>query len=303
MRSAALSIIVLTCLYCPGLQHLLAADETAVTIQAVASGSPASKQPLSPLYFFGDQPLKFDAGIAAPLGSHVEIHADLFQTSAGGLTGLLLKNIALSPVLFFAKCTQCTAPCALPALPAIKRPTKTLLKIYARIQGQPNTPQLAGILEIFLYPRHTPAEWKKIIAAILAEAGLDRLAVFGKEDALRHFLQSQQVPFDNLGPEWPAAFDARRLYLAGSPPTKPDSLPPLAGVRIALFNPETAGIPMLPGVYPVADSAGGALVKVTLPGVLEHLNDDPRSQQIFLEILRQTLHPEAPVEDSTSTWP
>ena len=251
------------------------------------------------LHLFGDQQLKIDVEVTAPLGTRLTIFATVFQTASGGLVAPLWKDIQVSQKLHFDARTALISACTLPGLPAVRRPTRMLVKLSVRIEGQADA-QPAGSVDLFVYPRHSPAEWKKAFAAILAQGGLERIGVFGKQSELRAFLTGQQIRFDDLGNDWPETLDARTLYLGDSLPPTPDRL---TGAHVALFLSNAAGLPTLPGVYSVADTTGGTAVKVTLPAVFDQLDNNPRNQQTFLEIVRQALNPRAPMEDSTSTWP
>jgi hypothetical protein len=297
MRAIVLSLV----LVCG--THLFAADAPDVTLRCMSPGEIANKGTNPSISVFGGQPAKFDADVTAPLGSHFGIYADLYQTSAGGWSVPLSKNLRLSPDLEFDARTQLIVPCTVPNLPVVRSPTRMLLKLFVRPQAQPDASRPMGTLDVIVYPPLAPADWKKTIATALEQAGLAHLDVFGKRDSLRRFFREQQIPFDDLGADWPDTFDSHTLYLGDSPLPKPDHLPSLAGMHLALFISSPSEIPTLPGVYSMTDATGGAVVKVTLPALLDHLGDDPRSQQVFLEIIGQTLMPQATPTDTNPILP
>ncbi len=283
--------------------RLAAADTPAVTVRCFSPAEGAAKWINPSICLFGDQPITFDAEVTAPLGSRLAVYADLYQTSAGGWSVALSKNLRLSPVLQFDARTQLIAPCALPNLPAVRGPTRMLLKLSVRAQGTPDSARPMGTVDLLVFPRQKPGEWKDLFATTLARHGLARLALFGKEEALRRFFRRQQISFDDLGADWPEALDPHILYLGDFPPAKPDQSPSLTGAHIALFLPNSAGSRALPGVYSATDPAGGAVVKVTLSDVLDRLNDDPRSQQTLLEIVGQALNAQVPLPDANPMPP
>jgi len=299
-----ISVLVLMLLASGGLPALFAGNAPDVAVRCLGPDEAWGNGGNPPIYAFGGQPLKFAAEVTAPIGSHLGLYANLFQAGDGGLSLLLLKNLPLSQGLAFDGRTQWIAACTVPSLPPVKRATRMLLKLLIRAQGQPpEAPRPAGAVDLFVYPRLAAGEWKKTFAAALEQGGLGRIAVFGREGGLRRFLRRQQIAFEDLGADWPGTLDSQCLYLGDSPPPKPDGIVSLTGFHITLFLPGASGSPALPGVYSVADTAGGSLVKVTLPALLDHLDEDPRNQQTLLEILRQALNPRAIAEDSTSTWP
>ena len=283
--------------------RLFAADTPDVTVRCLDSGTAAARWINPPISVFDDQPVKFDAEVTAPLGARLGIYADLYQTAAGGWSVPLSKNLQLSQDLRFDGRTDLIAPCTVARLPTVRGPVRILLKLSVRTQGPPESTQPAGTVTLFVYPRQKPGEWKKLFAATLSQAGITGVAVFGKDETLRQFFRRQQIRFDDLGADWPAAPDARHLYLADSPPLKPDRPPSLTGKHVALFLSNPAGAAALPGVYSTADIAGGAMVNVTLPAVLDRLDDDPRNQQIFLEIVGQALRPRSPSADANPMPP
>lgn len=287
----------------PGLPTVFAVDPPEVSIHCLVPGETAARIVNPALFFFSDQPVKFDAEITAPLRTHMILSGDLLQTTSGNLSARLMRNIPVSPELLFDNRTQITTACGLSAFPAVRGPTHLILKLYANIQGAPESTRPIASIDLFDYPRWSAREWQKTFAALLARGGLAQVAVFGGQSAIRRFLQRRQIAFEDLGLEWPETPDSKTLYLGDSPSPKPAQSASLSGARMALFFSDISDTSILPGVYSVSDAAGGTVVKVTLPALIAQLEENPRSQQLFLEIVRQALNPHAPLELTTSTLP
>jgi len=287
-----------------GLPRARAEDgSNVITLHCEAHNGKGGQQVNPPLFFFGDQPLIFDAIVTAPLGSRVSLVADVLQTTSGSLSARLLKNVAVSRDLKFDTRTQWVADCSLPALPPVRSRTHLLLRLYISKGGQPGVRSSAGSIDLYDYPRPSATAWRTTFAGILAQSGLAGAAVFGNGSGLRRFLKAQGIDYDDLGVDWPDSLDRKTLYLADSPPPRGDGMALLTGAHVVHFIADTASDLVIPGVYSISDPAGGATVKVNMPALLDSLEESPRSQEIFLGILRQTLNPQAAADDSTLTLP
>jgi hypothetical protein len=285
-----LPLFMLLPLSSTGFPPAIAADAPDVTVRCLGAAEAAGRAVNAPLCFFDDRAPAFEASVTAPLGTHLGLFGEVIQTTSGGLSARLLKNISVSQELQFDTRTQLIAACDVPGLPLVDRPTRLLLRLYIHIRGQPEPVRAVGTVDLFDYPRQSAADWERTFAATVAQGGLARVAVFGSQDALRRFFQRQQIRFDDLGSDWPDALDPKCLYLADSPSPKPDRIASLTGAHLALFFSGAADGPPLPGIYSVSDIAGGSVVKVTLPALLDRLDADPGAQQMFLEIVRQALN-------------
>jgi hypothetical protein len=156
------------------------------------------------------------------------------------------------------------------------------------------------MVNLFVYPRQTAPEWKKMLSAWLGQASLTRIAVIGNLGGLRSFLRREEILFDDLGSQWPDTLDSKTLYLGDYPQAGSDRIPQATGAHVALFLADRTAVPDLPGVYGTTDAAGGMMVKETFPMLLDHLDEDPRSQQTFLLTLGRALNLQA-LRD-LSTW-
>ena len=289
------ALLLLLLLFGTATGSLFAADPVPFAVHCLSPAQQPADWKNPTLSVFANQPLKFDAQVTAPLGSKLAIYADLYQTSAGGWAVPLSKGLRLAPDLQFDTSTQLLASCSLPPLPAVRAPTRMRLKLSLR--AAPGATRPAGAVDLVVYPQQKPGQWKKLFAAAITQSGLAKLVVFGKGASLRGFLHQQQVPFEDLGAAWPATLDPRNLYLADSPPSKSDhpQFPP--GFHIAIFLSDPTDSPALPGIYSAADATGSSVVKVTLSSLLDRLDEDPRNQQTFLEIVHQTLQPQSSPTD------
>jgi hypothetical protein len=247
-----------------------------------------------PIAAYGGGPLTFDLAVQAPLGTRLRIYADLIQMTSGSLVAPLQRNVAVSPELSFDHCTFMVVPCMLPELAAVRSKTRMVLSL----RTEPKNPDLASglLLPVFAYPREEPDAWKKMVAAGLARSGLHRLAVFGGSQGLREFLRERNVPFDDLGADWPTEPDTHTLYLAEIDPKQdastsmsaPKQFGELSGVRLMLFAPSVFD-PLPPSVYQIADPAGGSIWKVTLPGLFKNPGSQPQNLELLSEIFQQAL--------------
>ena len=292
---APLFILLLTA----GAENLRADDPVTVSVRCLGNQSPVLPTPS--LHVFGGGSLSFLVAVDAPLGSRLQLRADVLQTTAGSLAVPLKKDVPLSEELPFESRTHLTVTCTLPSLPTVQRVSRTLLTLRAV------APDRAALLpavpmEVFLYPPEVPGEWKKTIAARLARSGLSRLEVFGKGTGLRRFLKARRVEFEDGGADWPARLDPRTLYIGDEPASLPARLGSTEGGWLLLFQPPEAST-LLPGVYQNFPSTAGNIVKVTLPDVLTRLEDDPRSQETLAEIFRRALEPRTPAAAPNLTPP
>ena len=112
---------------------------------------------------------------------------------------------------------------------------------------------------------------------------------------LRQFLRNRHVEFDDLGVDWPAEPTARTLYIAENPPVRPSRIASTDGWRLISFLPSTPGEDDLPSVYRSVDTRGGIISKVLMPGLIEHLSDDPRSERTLGEIFQSAFDFHVPV--------
>ena len=237
-----------------------------------------------PANVFGGGSFTFEVSVDAPLGTRLKIVGDLVQVVSGGLAAPLRKNALMCPELVFDRCTHQVAACTLPGLADVQRLTRTLLTLRTDPAGASLT------VPVYLYPRAAPDGWRKTVAAQLARSGLRRLAVFGDGPAIRRFLHERQVPFEDLGQDWPARTDPRTLYLGETPIPAPPRLDDAPGLRMVVFSTRTDS-GLLPGFYQSAVANGASVWKVTLSGLLDGLSDDPRAQQTLAEIFRLALPP------------
>jgi hypothetical protein len=286
MRTAALLLLF----QCMGCSWLFATDAPGISLRCISQGRASGENGNEPLYYFSDQALHFQVNAAAPLGARIMIYADLFQTASGGWSAMLLQGHPISREIQFDSRTDLDVACTLPGLPQVTRPVKLLLKMYVRLADQPKALRPAGTVDLYLFPRLSAAEWQALFIAYLSQGGLAHVAVFGGANHLRDFLRRQQIAFDDLGADWPQKFDSSSLYLGDSPPAAADPAPSSQGIHAALFLPYPGDSALLPGIYAASDASGGAVVKVTLPGLLDGLEEDPRSQQTFKTIIQQTLN-------------
>ncbi len=249
------------------------------------------------LHVFGGARLVFSAVVDAPLGTRLSLRADLVQTTAGTVILPLQKDAPVSDELSFDARTHLTAPCSLPALPEVRRPTRLLLTLRS-VGGDPPDTLSQTTAAVFVYPPENRTEWKKWLAASLARSGMTRLWVFGKGSTLRRWLQDSHADFEDGGAEWPAETHPGTLYLGDDPPPAPSRITSTDGWHLVLFLHPDAD-PLLPGVYQSADAHGGNVLKVTLPGMLDGLSEDPRSQQTLTEIFRRALDFHLPIATPT----
>ena len=272
---------------------LLAEDAVAASVRCLG-GEAAAETPSAPpvLHVFGGAALKFAVAVDAPLGTRLFLRADLLQTAAGKLSAPVQTDVPVSGELSFEARTHLTAACALPGLPVVQRPTHLLLRLRGVAKDQA-APLSSTTMELWVYPPEVPGEWKKTVAAALAQSGMTRLEVFGRGTRLRQFLKERHVEFEEGGAEWFAVADSHTLYVGDEPPLMPARITSVEGLHLVLFQPP--GLPMLlPGVYQQADFKGSVIVKVILPDLLVHLSDDPRGQQTVAAVLRQGLDPRPP---------
>ena len=273
---------------------LKAEEPIAVKLRCLGQESEAvepSTPPLS-LHVFGGSALAFLVAVDAPLGTRMSLRADLAQTATGGLAVPVQTDVAVSGELGFETRTHLIAACTLPGVPAVQRPTRLILKLRGVIQDHAE-PLSPTAVELWVYPSANPGEWKKTIAATLAQGGMTRLEVFGQGSRLRRFLKERHVEFEDGGAQWFAAANRCTLYVGDEPPPIPTRITSVDGLHVVLFQPPGLST-FLPGVYQSNDSQGGAIVKITLPDLLTRLPDDPRAQQTVAAVLRQGFAPHQP---------
>ena len=272
-------------------------DAVTVNVRCLGNPLPAEKPP-TVMHAFGGQSLPFLVAVDAPLGAHLDLRADLVQTSGGNLGLPLQKDVPISGELVFGTRTHVMAACAWPLLPVVQRTTRFRLAVRGVVRDDP-TPVVPAAMEVYVYPPENPAEWRKTLAARLAQSGLTRLEVFGTGTQLRRFFKDRHVEFEDGGGEWAAELHPRTLYVGDEPPPTPARISPaLPGARLVVFRPPLPTDPP-PGVYQSVDTHGGNIVKVFLPDLLAGLPDDPRNQQTLAEIFRQALDTRAPAADSS----
>jgi len=297
MRAAA-SLLLLPWMVC---SRLLAAGAPGIAVQWKSQNAASENNPS--LHYFTGQPITFHVNVSAPLGAHATIIGDLFQATSGDWGAMLFKSRPLSPELTFDQCTALSTTCTLPDLPPVKARTRFLLKMGVRLADEPKVVHPTGTAEIFVYPRQSIVEWKAAFTSLLAHAGMTRVAVFGNGTSLRTYLRRQQIPFDDLGATWPQVLDATSLYLGDSPLRLFAAGSSIPGMHEVLFMASTGDPGILPGIDSVTNGSGGTTVNVTLPGILDHLEDDPRSQEAFMTIIGHAINESYPVnQPSPSTW-
>jgi hypothetical protein len=259
-------------------------------------------------YAVGGERLALMVTVEAPLGTHLRIYADVSQL-AGAIAAPWQRDTPVSEELVFGDRTSMVVPCTLPALRAVQRKTEVTVTLHT----EPKTTHYPDGLVVsgYVYPREEPGAWQKQFAALLAQAGIRRVAVFGGWKNTAGFLREQKVPFDDLGADWPDASDAHTLYL-GSVIAKanesgilpvPEAFRATPGVRLILFEPwETELLP--PGVYQTAGKAGGSIWKVTLPDLFAGITlNAPHGLETLTAIFQEALLPcqSAAGEDPPST--
>lgn len=141
-----------------------------------------------------------------------------------------------------------------------------------------------GTVRVLVYP---PFDWAALAARLKKDG--PRLAVFGKEAALREFFRLRDIEFADLGDDLPERFDNDTLAVGAAPPKhwaeRKDRLVP-DGSRLIVFVADPA---TLPGVYTTATGTG-TITKVTLP-LLAGLSRDPRSEELLFQLIEQHLQP------------
>lgn len=165
------------------------------------------------------------------------------------------------------------------AFPEVKRKTQVLVKFFAVQEPAVEI----GRARVWIYPA---VNWGPITRRF--NDGNPRLIVFGESEALRVFLKRRGIEFVDQGESPPEGLDAgvvavgalsakawREVKLRVAP----------EGGRWVVFVEDAAG---LPGVYTTARGTG-AITHVTLP-VLGGLAEDPRAEDVFLQIIEQHLH-------------
>jgi hypothetical protein len=292
MRTAALLLLLAGM----GCHEAMAADPPAVGLQPISQYEVTGSN--QTLFYFSGQPMRFRVNASAPLGSHITVIGDLFQTTAGGWTAMVFKGRPISPALTFDTRTNLDMSCSLPSLPPVRSRTRFLLKLGLRLTNRPDSVIPAGTVEIFVYPRPSDSESKAAFTSLLARHAIRRVVIFGDGAGLRDYFRRCNIKFDDIGAAWPQDIDSTTLYLGDSPPSLP-SADPIPAIHEVLFVQPTDDPAALPGAYSVTNGSGGTTVKVNLPGFIDRLGDDPRCQQTFMTLITQAVAGPYPVAASS----
>lgn len=157
---------------------------------------------------------------------------------------------------------------------------KTLVLVVFTAKDDPRTK--LGTVRVLVYP---PFAWAPL-AARLKKNG-PRLAVFGKDPALREFFRAREIDFDDQGDNPPDRLDPDTLAIGAVAPKdwaeRKDRLATEGG-RLIVFVADPA---TLPGVYTTTVGAG-TITKVTLP-LLANLSREPRSEELLFQLIEQHL--------------
>ena len=102
--------------------------------------------------------------VEAPVGTRMQLRADLFQLAGGGVAAPLQRDVPVSPELTFEIAGPRTITAALPAVADMKIPTRMRLVLRA-CAGEPPVALATSAVEVIVYPTETPDEWKKFFAA------------------------------------------------------------------------------------------------------------------------------------------
>jgi hypothetical protein len=244
-------------------------------VEVVAAGPVRPPAPPSEYHLFWKPTVDVTLSVEAALGSEMELSADLFQLSSS-LAAPLKMDIPLGPPIPFKDRTRQTATLPL-ELPKIQRQTR----VQARIKAKKGTEwEKVGQVNLVVYPvdSFSPEEI----------VGRTPLVLFGNDPRLAEFFKHYKVNFEEIGGSLPKDLDASKLYIGKAEATQftrwQEAHPEWKG-NLIVFS-ENASV--LPGVF----SEFGAqhrLSKVTLP-ILEHLGDDPRSQQTLLSLVQTITH-------------
>lgn len=165
------------------------------------------------------------------------------------------------------------------SVPKLTRKAEIIAKFY--LKAEP--PVTLGVMRLVVYP---PRDWSPLSRRLKKDG--PQLLVFGRDAALREFFQARDIEFSDQGDTPPDHLDNDTLAV-GALPAKDwnehkDRLTPEGGGLIVFV----ADADALPGVYTTGGGAG-LITKVTLP-VLAGLTKDPRSEELFFELIEQHLH-------------
>ncbi len=254
---------------------------------------PDTETAATPFYIYGGEPLMLPVTAQAPLGMHLRIFADVYQ-QAGSIAVPWQRNTPVSEEIVFGDRTSVIVACKLPELRAVQRKTRVSVTLHT----EPKITDYHGglVIQGFVYPREVTGAWQKQFAALLARAGIRRVAFFGRWKNPANFLRERKIPFDDLGDDWPTEPDAHTLYLGSGVLkankserlTVPKAFSDTPGVRLVLFEPwDTEVLP--PGVYQTAGAAGGGVWKVTLPDLFVGDGYEPHDLEILTTLFEQIL--------------
>jgi len=249
---------------------------------AVESVSLHARHPVVPEFaVFGDQTVKFDVAVEAPLGTKGSLVYDLAQT-AGGISAPLGTSRPVGGSLVFEKTTRQVVLAEVP-LPKVLRPTKMLLAFSVPVAaGAP--PPRAGKVLLHVYPKEEAGALARMLAMAEQQSGL-HLGIFGESPVLRGFFEEQKIGFKDLGSQVPDRWDKRILHLGEIPSAALEGRHWDQRVGHAiLFVSDSTG---LPGVYRTISPAG-SVTKVTVR-FLDNLDVDPQRQELLIETLQQAL--------------
>lgn len=236
--------------------------------------------PVPVLAVVGGETLPLQVAVEAAPGTEVKLTYDLVQL-AEGLAAPLVTGQSLGSPVVLDQTSRRVVAVNIP-VPEVTRPTRMLVKIVSSASpgdsGGPNQNQV--FLEV--YPKPEPGHLARVLAGAEEASGL-RLAVFGECPALRKFFQEEQIAFLDLGSE-AADLGQKAILPVGEAGLEDGQDLKSRAARMVLFVRDPTA---WPGVYRT-DSPDGSLVRVTLP-LLDTLSTNPRSRQIFLDILLQTF--------------
>ncbi|MFA6285736.1 MAG: hypothetical protein WC661_00025 [Opitutaceae bacterium] len=199
---------------------------------------------------------------------------------AGGLTLPLVDVTPLEKLLVGASPDEHGITSVRIAIPKLTR--KTLVLVGFSLKGE-TSPSL-GQARVVVYP---PLDWAPLARHLKKEG--PQLLVFGRDTGLREFLKAREIKFSDLGKDLPerlendtlaVGFASVRAWEEGK------SRFTAEGGRLLVFVDDPVSFP---GVY-VTPLGAGAVTKVTLPA-LSALEGDPRSQNLFFQLIEQQLNP------------
>jgi len=235
---------------------------------------------------FGDQTVKFDVDVEAPLGSKASLLYDLAQF-AGGIVAPLETSRPVGGPLDFAKTTRQVALAEVP-LPRVVRKTQMLLCFSAAVAPDASR-SIVGKVLLQVYPKAEPGQLARKLAMAEEQAGL-HLGIFGPSPALRKFFQEQKMDFKDLGSQAPSHWEKEVLPLGEITSAALEERH--WGEGAVFFVSDATG---LPGVYRTI-SPTGSVTKVTVR-FLDNLDVDPQSQELLVDTIQQALKPTTSTAD------